>query len=83
MSWLALAQHFSEWNVSEYPIRYALSGAGYTRRVALAKPPLSQQNKDRRLQWAKDHVNWERWRWERNFGVMRPGLQGAGTGESG
>ncbi|KAF2874262.1 hypothetical protein BDV95DRAFT_475229, partial [Massariosphaeria phaeospora] len=24
MSWAALANHFSEWNVTKYPIRYAL-----------------------------------------------------------
>jgi transposase len=59
MSWLALAQHFNEtkgWNVTEYPIRYALREVGYTRRVALAKPPLSKENKQIRLQWAQDHV---------------------------
>jgi len=60
MSWAALANHFSEWNVTEYPIRHALCTAGYTRRIALAKPPLSQQNKDIRLAWAEKHIRWER-----------------------
>jgi hypothetical protein len=36
MSWLALAQHFSEWDVSGDPMRYALRRVGYCRGVETA-----------------------------------------------
>jgi transposase len=60
-----LALRFSYWSVTKYPIRHALREVGYTRCVALARPPLSEDDKKIRLQWAEDHVGWERWRWER------------------
>lgn len=65
MSWAALASHFQSWGVSEYPIRYALRSAGYTRQIALAKPPLSEENKTIWLRWAEEHVYWEPWQWQR------------------
>ncbi|KAF2621091.1 hypothetical protein BU25DRAFT_484018, partial [Macroventuria anomochaeta] len=37
----------------------------YARRVALAKPPLTQDVKDLCLEWAEQHVNWEPWQWWR------------------
>ena len=64
MSYLALAQRLEHWEISEYTIRYALIGRGYARYVALAKPPLSDDNKRIRLAWAEAHVSWgiEEWR---------------------
>jgi transposase len=64
MSYLALAiGPFSHWEVGEYTIRYTLKSRGFTRCIALAKPPLSQKNKDIRFEWAKDHVDWTLDQW--------------------
>ena len=64
MSYLHLATGpFAHWGASEYAIRYALRKRGYKRYVARAKPPLSEQNKAIRLQWALEHVNWTREQW--------------------
>ncbi|KAK1914935.1 hypothetical protein P3342_011863 [Pyrenophora teres f. teres] len=63
MTYLALSQHFSDWHVGEYAIRYALRKAGYHRRVALSKPPLSEENKAKRLTWAEEHLSWTLAQW--------------------
>ncbi|KAF2187636.1 hypothetical protein K469DRAFT_103237 [Zopfia rhizophila CBS 207.26] len=41
---------FSQFHVSSYAIRHALRQRGYSRCVALAKPPLSPANRQKRLQ---------------------------------
>jgi Transposase len=53
-----------ELNVSYYYVRNALRNAGFSRRVARHKPPLSERNRQARLQWAIKHVGWtlEEWR---------------------
>jgi len=63
MSYLSLSQHFQHWHIGQYAIRYALRNAGYNRRIALSKPPLTEANKAKRLQWAEAHVNWTREQW--------------------
>ncbi|KAH6132891.1 hypothetical protein HBI64_076230 [Parastagonospora nodorum] len=64
MSYLALSNYFyPRWGVSEYAIRYALRSAGYSRRIALAKPPLSEANRRARLAWAQAHVGWTLEQW--------------------
>jgi transposase len=47
-----------ELDVSHHAIRTALRNAGYSRRVARRKPPISERNRLARLQWAIQHLNW-------------------------
>lgn len=42
----------------EKAIRTAFRKEGYTRRVSRKKPPLSDENRMKRLEWAQEHVNW-------------------------
>jgi transposase len=66
MSYYQLANGpFEAWGVTEHVIRRALQRRGYARRVAQAKPPLTCDIKDLRLEWAQQHVNWEPWQWWR------------------
>jgi Transposase len=39
-------------------IRTALQNAGFSRRVARRKPPISKCNRTARLRWAIEHVGW-------------------------
>lgn len=63
MSYLALSLVFKHWGVSEYAIRYALYKRGYRRYVARQKPPLSEANRKKRLEWAREHVHWTYDQW--------------------
>jgi Transposase len=53
-----------ELNVSFYAIRTALRNAGFARRVARRKPPISETNRQRRLQWAIEHADWSVDQWK-------------------
>jgi transposase len=44
-------------NVSYYCVRNALRNAGFSRRVARRKPPISERNRLARLQWAIEHLD--------------------------
>jgi hypothetical protein len=50
---------FSHWNVGKYVIRHALRTSGYVRRIARAKPPPSETNRQIRqhtyLDWSRLH----------------------------
>lgn len=63
MSYLALAHHFEHWHVGEKAIRTALKSAGYERRVALAKPPLTPEIKARRMAFAEACKDWTLEQW--------------------
>ena len=63
LSYLSLSQQFAYWNVSEYSIRTALRKAGYQRRIARLKPPLSEINRQKRLAWAEEHIDWTKEQW--------------------
>ena len=82
MSWLALAQHFSEWNVSELPFTPSMR-----QDIRDALPLQSSRFLSRIRIYAyngpKITLIGNAGDGRGYFGVMRPGLQGAGTGESG
>lgn len=46
-------------------LRTALQKEGYSRRIARAKPLLSESQKERRLQWAYDYLEWSDRQWSR------------------
>lgn len=46
-------------------IKGALNRRGYHRCAALKKPPLSPVNRQKRLDWAWEHLNWTIADWER------------------
>jgi hypothetical protein len=48
----------------EYAIRTALKKEGYIRRVSRKKPPLSEENRKKRLEWAKEHEDWTDEQWD-------------------
>ena len=50
-------------SVSKDVVARALFKRGYKRCKALRKPPLNEQNKRARLQWALEHVNWTSAQW--------------------
>ncbi|KAI0995682.1 hypothetical protein K3495_g12497 [Podosphaera aphanis] len=50
--------HFSHFGVSEKVIQGAISRRGYARRIAASKPPLSAENKKKRLEFATQHLHW-------------------------
>lgn len=45
-------------SVGKNALAHALKKRGYTRCIALQKPPLSDEHKRVRLAWALEHVNW-------------------------
>ena len=50
---------------SYHVVRTALQNAGYARRVARRKPPISERVRNLRLQWAIEHVNWTQEDWQK------------------
>ena len=53
------------WDCGEKAIRAAFKKEGFVRRHARRKPPLSQQHKEDRLNWAWEHVFWTEEQWFR------------------
>lgn len=54
---------YSERDIGVEAIKYALRSRGYTRCVALRKPPISEKNRQIRLAWAHEHLEWTREQW--------------------
>lgn len=57
LSYSELARHL-DFGCSKKAIKTALNSRGYFRYIARRKPPLSLENKRKRLAWAQEHINW-------------------------
>jgi len=57
MSYEKVAQAM-EFGVTARVIRKALENHGFHRRIAMRKPPISETNRQKRLQWALHHRDW-------------------------
>jgi predicted GNAT family acetyltransferase len=51
-------------DISPNAVKYALRKRGYSRRVALRKPPISEKNRLARLAWAHEHKYWTEAQWD-------------------
>ena len=51
------------WDVSADAIHTALKRAGFSRRLARKKPPISEKNRLLRLAWAIEHLDWTLEQW--------------------
>ena len=59
MSFFEIAhREFPHFGVSENVIRSEMNKRGYARRVAQPKPPRDPENKEKRLQFARNHLGW-------------------------
>jgi hypothetical protein len=45
-------------------IKLTLRRLGYSRRVALRKPPIFKKNRVLRLEWAREHIHWSKEQWD-------------------
>lgn len=63
MSFLELSTKLFDGAFGEYAIRSTLRRLGYRRYVAYRKPPISDKNRQLRLQFAYEHVNWTQDQW--------------------
>ena len=61
MIWLEFS---AIWNYSEKAISNAFKLEGFSRRIARKKPPISENNRIKRLAWAEEHLDWitKQWR---------------------
>ena len=57
--------HFSHFGVSEKVIQRKISTRGYARRIAASKPPLSAENKRKRLEFVTEHLHLNKEHWMR------------------
>jgi hypothetical protein len=44
-------------------IKRVLKRRGYSRRIALREPPISEANRLIRLTWAHEHLHWSKEQW--------------------
>ena len=52
-----------DFGVKKDAIRNALLREGFHRRLAMRKPPVTEKNRNLRLVWAQEHVNWTPEQW--------------------
>ena len=52
-----------QWNCGEKAIRAAFQKEGFVRRIARRKPPLTEQHRKDRLDWAWEHLFWSDKQW--------------------
>ena len=52
------------WNVSETAIRKALKREGVSRRLSYRKPIITEINRVKRFEWAREHLIWNKEQWE-------------------
>jgi transposase len=57
--------HLEDLHFDIRTLRKALQREGYSRRIARAKPLLNEIQKEHRLQWAREHLNWSDRQWSR------------------
>lgn len=70
MSYQALADHFkfnqdptTQLYTGPDAIKRCLKRRGYSRRIALRKPPITEPNRVARLTWAHEHLHWSKEQW--------------------
>jgi transposase len=51
-------------DTSYYTVRYALRKAGFSRRLARRKPPISEKNRQTRLEFAREYRDWTPEQWK-------------------
>ena len=76
MSYIQLSEALFDKKHGPYAIRSTLWRLGYRRYVALVRPPLSDKNRQRRLQFALEYKDWtlEQWKavlWSDETWVLR------------
>ena len=59
-----LSEHYGI-HLTPRTVRYKLAKFGLQGRVARKKPYISETNRRKRLQWAKEHVDWSEADWEK------------------
>lgn len=62
-------------SVMEYSIKQALKKRGYSRRIALHKPALSDINKAARLEWAREYLYWTKEQWFQSLWTNQTSLK--------
>ncbi|KAJ9292418.1 hypothetical protein DTO271G3_8799 [Paecilomyces variotii] len=62
MPYKKLIRHFNL-DISEAVLARALKKRGYSRYIARRKPPISEKNRQLRLAWAREHLNWSIEQW--------------------
>jgi transposase len=51
-------------NISYYAVRYTLRKAGFSRRLTRRKPPISERNRQARLDFAREYRDWTPEQWK-------------------
>ena len=63
MTYEELAHEFSQWGAGQEAIKNALDREGFSIRIAMCRPPISQKNRKFRLQFIIEHTGWTYHNW--------------------